>query len=197
MLDDTNESACSIDRDQSLQKVISSPGEDQVHFVVTSWPSSACHTSNVRPNPNHSIQSKLTPPTSVSTRNETSAREVGLWSCGQGGKRQGCRLCPHLGASGNHCCTVKDVKMFHSGEILQIKEDLCFTTKEVLYILLCTKPGCGKQYGGETGRAVYLRFVEHEYDVKDVYTTKAIGRHFQLPGHYQTLCCTCTNCKVK
>ena len=36
MLDDTNESACSIDRDQSLQKVISSPGEDQVHFVVTS-----------------------------------------------------------------------------------------------------------------------------------------------------------------
>ena len=33
------------------------------------------------------------------------------------------------------------------------------------------------------GRAVYLRYVEHEDDARDPNTTKAIGLHFQLPGH--------------
>ena len=78
---------------------------------------------------------------------------------------------------------VKEVTIFHSGETIQIKEDMCCTTTEVLYVLSCTKPGCGKQYGGETGRAVYLRYVEHEDDARDPNTTKPIGLHFQLPGH--------------
>ena len=51
----------------------------------------------------------------------------------------------------------------------------------IYYIIIITK--CGKQYGGETGRALYLRYVEHEDDVSDPYTTKNVGLHFQLPGH--------------
>ena len=79
---------------------------------------------------------------------------------------------------------IKEVQINHSGDVIKIKEDLCCTTTEVLYILSCTKPGCGKQYGGETGRAVYLRYVEQEDDARDPNTSKNIGLHFQLPGHY-------------
>lgn len=132
---------------------------------------------------NHLIRSKLTQPTAVATRQATGVREIGVQSCGLSGRRQGCRLCPHLGAASNHRSVIKEVKVNHSGAIIKITEDLCCTTTSCLYILSCTKPGCGQQYGGETGRALYLRYVEHEDDVSDPYTTKNVGIHFQLPGH--------------
>ena len=71
----------------------------------------------------------------------------------------------------------------HSGEIVDITEDIDCTTQSVIYLLTCTKQGCGKQYIGETGRGIYERYREHEDSTRDPGTTKTVGLHFQLPGH--------------
>ena len=78
---------------------------------------------------------------------------------------------------------VKQVVIHHSGEVIQIKDDLTCTSESVLYLTSCTKVSCRKQYLGETGNAVYLRYVQHEDSVREVDTTKEVGLHFQLPGH--------------
>ena len=113
----------------------------------------------------------------------TGGREVGVRSCGRGGRRQGCRMCPHIGAAADMRTVVKKAVIYHSGEVIDIKDDLTCTSESVLYLITCTKMTCRKQYLGETGNAIYLRYVKHEDSVKDIDTTKEVGLHFQLPGH--------------
>ena len=51
----------------------------------------------------------------------------------------------------------------------------------LLYLLSCTN--CRKQYIGETGKAVYKIFEEHQDSSEDPETKCPVGVHFQLPGH--------------
>ena len=46
-----------------------------------------------------------------------------------------------------------------------------------LYILSCTKPGCGIQYGGLSYRPLYQRFAEHFNNVKDAFSTCSVAKH--------------------
>ena len=78
---------------------------------------------------------------------------------------------------------MEQVVITHSGEVVDIKDNIECTTRSVIYLLTCTKIGCGLQYIGETGRMLFERFREHEDSVADPETVKSVGQHFQLPGH--------------
>ena len=131
----------------------------------------------------HLIRARLPQPEVGWTRAAMRSRVVGMRSCGRGGRRQGCRLCPHLGAAADPRGVVKEVVINHSKEVITIKEDLDCTTESCLYLLNCVKLGCGKQYIGETGRKLYERYKEHEDSAQDRGTTLNVGKPFQLPGH--------------
>ena len=88
-----------------------------------------------------------------------------------------------MGAAADMRTVVKEVTIFHSGEVLKINQNIDCCTESVLYLITCTKQACRKQYLRETGRAAYKRYTEHEDSCKDSSTTKVVGLHFQLPGH--------------
>ena len=212
MVETKIEEAKQLDRTTLLEKVVRREGEDRVRYITTydprlpaissilrkSWttmlerdprlrtafphPSQACY----RQGPNLTsllIRERLPRPAVAATRAVRGAREVGVRCCGKGGRRQGCRLCNHMGTASNMKTVVKEVVILHSGEVIQIKDNLDCCSESILYLITCTKQSCRKQYIGETGRTAYKRYTEHEDSAKDVNTTKEVGKHFQLPGH--------------
>ena len=83
----------------------------------------------------------------------------GFSSCKAG--RRSCSLCPFTGGASNSRSIVNQVTIKHTGLVLEIKENITCRDTFCLYILSCTKSGCGKQYAGCTHRPLYLRFSEH------------------------------------
>ena len=211
LLEETLTWARGLDRNQLLKKVVRGPGEDRVRYIVTydprlpaipailsqSWhtmvrrdprllrifqkPPQACY----RRGPNlasHLLRAKL-PVLTGNTRAATGARLVGVRRCCGTGARQQCRLCPHLGAASSPRGVVTEGKINHTGDTIQIQDNITCTTRSVLYLLSCNRRGCGKQYLGQTGRAAYERYTEHEDSATNQATTTTVGEHFQLPGH--------------
>jgi hypothetical protein len=117
------------------------------------------------------------PPKQCATR----AAVTGFRSC-KGGRRK-CSLCPFSGAASDGKTIIQEVKIHHSGEIIQIKEIITCKDSFCKYILTSTKPGCMKQYGGLFTRQVYERFAEHLASIMDPNTTCPVGLHWQEPGH--------------
>ena len=101
--------------------------------------------------------------------------------CCKGGRS--CSLCPFTGAAADRRTIVDKVTINHSGLVLQIKETITCKDTFCLYILSCTKMGCGRQYAGCTHRPLYQRFAEHLTSTRDPATTCTVGRHWQEPGH--------------
>ena len=108
---------------------------------------------------NHLLRARLPKLSVAQTRAATGDRLVGVGRCGVGGRRQLCPLCPHLGtAADNPRAVIVQVTIHHSGIVIPITQNIKCTDVGVLYLLSCTKAFCRKQYIGETGRPVYLRF---------------------------------------
>ena len=84
------------------------------------------------------------PPKQCATR----AAVTGFRSC-KGGRIK-CSLCPFSGAASDGKTIIQEVKIHHSGEIIQIKEIITCKDSFIKYILTCTKPGCIKQINHKT-----------------------------------------------
>ena len=56
-------------------------------------------------------------------------------------------------------------------------------TKNIVYLIECTKEQCKEKYIGETHRSLKERTQEHISYVKSIFPTKSTGVHFNLPGH--------------
>ena len=142
-----------LDRKQLLQKVVRGLGEDRVRFIVTYdprlpaipgilsqnlktmverdprllpvflKPPQACY----RRGPNlasHLIKARLPMASARGTRAATGARLVGVRNCSRSGRRQRCRLCPHLGAASDPRVVVQEAKINYTGDIFKIKDDI-------------------------------------------------------------------------
>ena len=117
----------------------------------------------------------------TNTRSATGNRVVGFRNCGAMYQKQ-CRLCPFSTSNGQ--TVVTEVTIFHSGQIILIRQNITCRDSNVIYILTCLKPECrGIQYLGETGRMAYERFREHLDSAQDPNTTCPVGLHWRLPGH--------------
>ena len=78
---------------------------------------------------------------------------------------------------------LKEATINHTGEVITIIQNITCSDKGCLYLLSCTKNTCRKQYVGETGRPLYVRFKEHKDSAETADTPCPVGQHFQLPGH--------------
>ena len=56
-------------------------------------------------------------------------------------------------------------------------------TKNIVYLIECTKEQCKEKYIGETHRSLKEQTQEHISYVKSIFPTKSTGVHFNLPGH--------------
>merc|ERR1719319_1042345 len=81
----------------------------------------------------------------VQRRNMVSrGRKVGFKRC----QRNRCKLCSYTGLAPGE--VVQQVVINHSGEVIPMKSAMDCQTRNLLYILLCSK--CLKQYLGETSK---------------------------------------------
>ena len=70
-------------------------------------------------------------------------------------------------------------------QTFQIQQNLDCNSHNVIYLVSCNKPECGKQYVGETGRQLRDRVVEHLRDIK-YGKNNPVGLHFRSYGHNST-----------
>ena len=98
-------------------------------------------------------------------------------------------MCPYTGeaTSGK---VLKSVKISNSGVDMPFRGKLTCTTKNILYLLTCSKGdrACPDkpQYCGETGKSGEERFSKHRNTVTQLCydnTTLPVGDHFRQPGH--------------
>ena len=97
--------------------------------------------------------------------------------------KKNCSMCPYTGRAADRKSVVREVKINHSGIVLSLQQPITCRDAYCLYILSCTKLGCGRQYGGLSYRPLYQRFAEHLYNVKDAFSTCSIAKHWRQPGH--------------
>ena len=212
MLKEVLDAAKRLDREQTLARVDRGQGEDRVRYVVTfdprlppiphilgkTWRTmcdrdrrlktvfSKPPQASMKKGQNigdHLLRARLAQEPSVQTRAATGVRQVGVRCCGRGGRRQLCSLCPFLGAASDPRVVVQEATINHTGEVISIIQNITCTDQGCLYLLSCTKNTCRKQYVGETGRSLYVRFKEHKDSAETADTPCPVGQHFQLPGH--------------
>ena len=126
------------------------------------------------------VRGRLAPKTG---RESNRCTRKGFTSCKAG--RRGCSLCPFTGPAADKKGVVTQVKIEHSGKMIQVNQRITCRDSYCLYILSCTKPGCLRQYAGQSSRPLYIRFAEHLVSIRDVNTTCPVGVHWQEPGHNQ------------
>ena len=175
-----------LDRDQTLEKVQrEEKSRGRVRYTITFYPK-VPHLPNILSNnwkvmteadprlgkafpappmaclkrgPNLQdklVRARLPPiPDRPGTRAAAGPRP-GITSCKA--RRRKCCICPYTGAASDRKTVVREVKINHSGQVLSILQPISCRDSYCLYILTCTKPGCGKQYAGQTHRQLYLRF---------------------------------------
>ena len=115
----------------------------------------------------------------VQKRNMVSrGRKVGFKRC----QRNRCKLCSYTGLAPGE--VVQQVVINHSGEVIPMKSAMDCQTRNLLYILLCSK--CLKQYLGETSKTAETRFVGHLNTIVQqchVNTRTPVGQHFRAGAH--------------
>ena len=156
--------------------------EDRRLLKVFPKPPMVCYTRsrNIR---EKLVRARLPPVRSnLLSRN----REDGFKRC----NRSYCKLCSFCSEATERGKTIKTVKISSTGEYLPIKRKLTCTTKNILYIITCSKGDrtCphNPQYGGETGQQAYQRSAEHHGTVTQqchINTKTPVGQHFRGPGH--------------
>ena len=155
--------------------------EDKRLLKVFPQPPMICYTrpKNIK---DRLIRAKLPP---IRTRMVTREQEDGFKRC----NKSGCKLCSFCG-EGTQNGLVKSVQVSHTGEDYKIRGRISCSTKNILYLLTCSKGDrvCPRrpQYGGETGQEAAKRFTEHHATVTmncHQHTTTPVGQHFCLPGH--------------
>ena len=75
----------------------------------------------------------------------------------------------------------KTVKSTASNYQVDINTAVDCTTDNVIYCIECKK--CQAQYIGQTGDTLRKRFDKHRNSVEKKDNTKAIGQHYNQPGH--------------
>jgi hypothetical protein len=82
----------------------------------------------------------------------------------------------------NHTVTGNTFTSAATNQTYQIKHNLDCKSHNVIYLASCTKPGCGQQYVGETGRELIVRADEHLTDIRKQRATP-VAVHFRSFGH--------------
>jgi GIY-YIG catalytic domain len=83
----------------------------------------------------------------------------------------------------NTCPFFVESKTFSSNTTHQtyaIKQNLSCTTRNVIYLISCTK--CGKQYVGQTTLTLRDRFTRHRFDINHK-ENKSVANHFNSSDH--------------
>ena len=119
-------------------------------------------------------------PCKVGTRSGAGPR-LGFRCCKA--SKKDCSMCPYTGKAADRKSVVGEVTINHSGTVLKLQQPITCRDACCLYILSCTKPGCGKQYGGLTFRPLYIRFARHLYNIKDAFSDCTVAKHWREPGH--------------
>ena len=83
-----------------------------------------------------------------------------------------CRACP----------MINETKQIKTNNFKwEIRKPVNCATKNTIYLLECTK--CYQMYIGESKRPLRERISEHTQYVRRIIQTKAMGEHFNKPGH--------------
>ena len=75
---------------------------------------------------------------------------------------------------------MKNFKCSANGQIFDINHEIKCTTKNVIYVICCTK--CNQQYVGKTSGTFRARMDAHRSAINNSKDT-AVSRHFRQPGH--------------
>ena len=95
--------------------------------------------------------------------------------------KNSCSLCPFTGLDPAE--VTASVTVEHSGLVQQIKDQLNCKSKNVIYLLSCTRSD-KRQYVGETGKTLEQRFQGHLNSVRNnTETTTSVGEHYRGPQH--------------
>ena len=112
------------------------------------------------------VKAKIPPPPSRKKR-----IILGMKKC----NKNGCLTCPYVKK-------VKEFKNPFNNTSFQINSALDCTSQNVVYCILCNKPGCLKIYVGQTQRHLSERFGEHKTSIRNK-ANNVVGQHFCGPGH--------------
>lgn len=78
---------------------------------------------------------------------------------------------------------LKFVKSHHTGQIFPIEQLFSPDSSNCIYLIFCSN--CGKQYVGQTGNTLRVRFTQHRYNLrhrKEIHTP--FVKHFLLHGNH-------------
>ena len=109
-------------------------------------------------------------------------------------RKQEERDAPYAPSQGQRKYGERQVTIGQSELVLDISQPITCRHRYCLYILTCTKPGCGQQYCGLSYRPLFLRFADHLVDTQDSSSSSAVGS----TGRSQdTASSTYSYCRVK
>ena len=95
---------------------------------------------------------------------------------GYGPCQEGCMNCWHSVKTSTH-------KNHNTGESWSINAPINCNTRNCIYCITCVKCPTWGPYGGETARRLRDRAAEHRGYITQGKLDKAVGRHFNQPGH--------------
>ena len=96
-------------------------------------------------------------------------------------KSQGMKRCPYDCNTCPYAQLGSKVKATNSNYIHEIVGHVDCQTDNLIYCVSCGK--CGEQYVGETEKTLAVRFSQHRGYARNGKLNKAMGHHFNLPGH--------------
>ena len=77
----------------------------------------------------------------------------------------------------------KTIKATATNFVVEVNKAVDCNTKNVIYCIECSKPGCHQQYIGQTQNSLKERFNQHKGYVRNEKLAKATGFHFNQTGH--------------
>ena len=89
---------------------------------------------------------------------------------------RGCVTCPFVKVG-------KTIKEKATNFTVDTNTAVDYNTKNVIYCIECIKPGCRKQYIGQTKDSLKHMFNQHRGYVNNKVLSKATGHHFNNIGH--------------
>ena len=107
----------------------------------------------------------------VSTKNkQRSKRQLnGMKNCGKQ-----CPTCPYV---------QQGKIVLGNSFVWNIRKNVNCKTKNIIYMIECSKDNCKQRYIGQTEKSLHERFSQHRGYVNRRIFSYATGHHFNLPGH--------------